>query len=156
MSPMVSLGPNQMGNQVCWWKKSPVIFSTLSQLLRHQAQKDAVWPGDNTTQCSTKQCLFTLCGGALNWKSRLKPTLVLSSTEAEYPPLRQSVEAGPKLLWLRKMLIHFGFSSKLKSWSYSSGHKEYFSWKNKRHRDSTPLDMGGNQKRRIFIGTLEI
>lgn len=66
---------------------------------------DADWAGCKSTQRSTTGYIFTLAGGALSWKSRLQPTVALSSTEAEY---RAVTEAGQELLWLRRMMEAFG------------------------------------------------
>lgn len=66
---------------------------------------DADWAGDKSTRRSTTGYVFTLAGGALSWKSRLQPTVALSSTEAEY---RAVTEAGQELLWLRRMMDAFG------------------------------------------------
>lgn len=67
---------------------------------------DADWAGDPNTRRSTTGYVFKLAGGPLSWKSRLQPTVALSSTEAEY---RAITEAGQELLWLRTMLEHYGF-----------------------------------------------
>lgn len=66
---------------------------------------NADWAGDVSTRRSTTGYIFTLAGGALTWKSRLQPTVALSSTEAEY---RAITEAGQELLWLRNMMSRFG------------------------------------------------
>lgn len=66
---------------------------------------DADWAGDKSTRRSTTGYIFTLAGGALSWKSRLQPTVALSSTEAEY---RAVTEAGQELLWLRRIMEAFG------------------------------------------------
>lgn len=70
---------------------------------------DADWAGDRNTRRSTTGYVFMLAGGAISWKSRLQPTVALSSTEAEY---RAVTEAGQELLWLRTMLEKFGFEDK--------------------------------------------
>ena len=66
---------------------------------------DADWAGDVSTRRSTTGYIFTLAGGALTWKSRLQPTVALSSTEAKY---RAITEAGQELLWLQNMMSRFG------------------------------------------------
>lgn len=67
---------------------------------------NADWAGDPSTRRSTTGYVFKLAGGPLSWKSRLQPTVALSSTEAEY---RAITEAGQELLWLRNMLELYGF-----------------------------------------------
>lgn len=68
---------------------------------------DADWAGDRSTRRSTTGYIFQLAGGPISWRSRLQPTVALSSTEAEY---RAVTEAGQELLWLRRMMEKFGFS----------------------------------------------
>lgn len=67
---------------------------------------DSDWAGDRSTRRSTTGYVFMLAGGPVSWRSRLQPTVALSSTEAEY---RAVTEAGQELLWLRSMLDKFGF-----------------------------------------------
>ena len=50
--------------------------------------------------------VFKLAGGPISWRSKLQPTVALSSTEAEY---RAITEAGQELLWLRRMMGYYGF-----------------------------------------------
>lgn len=70
-----------------------------------QSHCDADWAGDKDTRRSTTGYVFSLAGGAISWKSRLQPTVALSSTEAEY---RAITEAGQELVWLRNMMGKFG------------------------------------------------
>lgn len=71
-----------------------------------QALCDADWAGDKDTRRSTTGYLFILAGGAVSWRSKLQPTVALSSTEAEY---RAITEAGQELIWLRTMLKKLGY-----------------------------------------------
>lgn len=68
---------------------------------------DDDWAGDLSTRRSTTGYIFVLAGGAVSWRSRLQPTVALSSTEAEY---RAVTEAGQELMWLRNMMKIFGYS----------------------------------------------
>jgi hypothetical protein len=68
---------------------------------------DADWAGDINTRRSTTGYVFVLAGGPISWRSRLQPTVALSSTEAEY---RAITEAGQELIWLRNMMTRFGFT----------------------------------------------
>lgn len=43
------------------------------------------------------------------WRSRLQPTVALSATEAKY---RAIMEAGQELIWLRNMMVKFGYEDK--------------------------------------------
>lgn len=49
-----------------------------------QSHVDADWAGDQNTRRSTTGYIFKLAGGPISCKSRLQPTVALSSTEAEY------------------------------------------------------------------------
>lgn len=70
-----------------------------------ECQVDSDWAGDPNSRRSTTGYLFKLNGGAVSWKSRLQPTVFLSSTEAEY---RATTEAGQEVVWLRGLLDFFG------------------------------------------------
>lgn len=74
-----------------------------------QSHCDADWAGDKDTRRSTTGYVFSLAGGAVSWRSRLQPTVALSSTEAEY---RAITEAGQELIWLRNMMARFGYEDK--------------------------------------------
>lgn len=69
---------------------------------------DADWAGNRDTRRSTTGYVFKFLGGALSWKSRLQPTVALSSTEAEY---RATTEAGQEATWLQLLLKSFGFET---------------------------------------------
>lgn len=71
-----------------------------------QSHCDADWAGDKDTRQSTTGYVFSLADGAISWKSRLQPTVALSSTEAEY---RAITEAGQELIWLRNMMTRLGY-----------------------------------------------
>ena len=51
------------------------------------------------------QAMFTLNGGAINWKSSKQDTAVDSTTESEY--IADS-EAAKKAVWIRKFIIELG------------------------------------------------
>lgn len=70
---------------------------------------DADWAGDRGTRRSTTGYIFKLFGGAISWRSKLQPTVALSSTEAEY---RSTTEAGQEATWLRRLLEAFNFECK--------------------------------------------
>lgn len=69
---------------------------------------DADWAGDKSSRRSTTGYVFKLFGGAISWKSRLQPTVALSSTEAEY---RATTEAGQEAVWLRQLLKSFNYET---------------------------------------------
>lgn len=62
---------------------------------------DSDWAGDPNSRRSTTGYCFNLNGAAISWRSRLQPTVSLSSTEAEY---RATTEAGQEVVWLRGLL----------------------------------------------------
>lgn len=68
---------------------------------------DADWAGDRPTRRSTTGYIFKLFGGAISWRSKLQPTVALSSTEAEY---RSTTEAAQEVTWLRSLLTSFGYT----------------------------------------------
>jgi hypothetical protein len=66
---------------------------------------DADWAGDSATRRSTTGYL-TLChGNVVSWKSKLQPTVCLSSSEAEYVALSATSQ---EVVWLRKILFELG------------------------------------------------
>ena len=72
-----------------------------------QGFADSDWAGDQGTRRSTTGVLFTLYGGPVSWRSKLQPTVALSSVEAEYMALSNAVSEG---LWLRQLLADLDVS----------------------------------------------
>lgn len=66
---------------------------------------DANWAGNWDNRRSTTGYIFKFLGGAVSWKSRLHPTVALSSTESEY---RATTKAGQEATWLQNLLRSFG------------------------------------------------
>ncbi|MCO5551429.1 hypothetical protein L7F22_004932 [Adiantum nelumboides] len=60
------------------------------------------WASGTTDQWSTSRFMLTLGSGAITWSSKKHPTIVLSSTEAEY---RGATIAACEVAWLRKLLM---------------------------------------------------
>jgi hypothetical protein len=68
---------------------------------------DADFAGDLDTRRSTSGGLFLINKGAVYWKSKLQPCVVLSTMEAEYLACG---EAAKEALWLMKLLPDLGVS----------------------------------------------
>lgn len=61
---------------------------------------DADWAGDRDSRRSTTGYLFMLSGAPISWNCRLQPTIALSSTEAEYMVIGDSVREA---IWLNRV-----------------------------------------------------
>lgn len=62
---------------------------------------DADWGSDSDTRKSVTGYVFKFCGGIISWKSAKQRTVALSSTEAEYMALSETMQEG---IWLRQLL----------------------------------------------------
>ena len=66
---------------------------------------DASWADDPDSRRSTTGYLFTYAGAIISWRSRLQPTVALSTVEAEY---MAACGAAQEAVWLRRLLACFG------------------------------------------------
>ena len=66
---------------------------------------DSDWAGNKETRRSTRGYVFQLGNGPISWKSKLQPTVALSSCEAEY---MAATQATKEVVWLRRLLAHLG------------------------------------------------
>jgi hypothetical protein len=66
--------------------------------LRLEGYSDADWAGNLDTRQSTTGYIVMLNNGAIAWRSRLQPTVALSTMELEYMVL---IEATKELKWVR-------------------------------------------------------
>ena len=66
---------------------------------------DADWGGDKVDRRSTTGYVFTVNGMPVSWSSKRQPTIVLSSTEAEY---MAATQATKEAIWLRRLLKDLG------------------------------------------------
>jgi hypothetical protein len=66
---------------------------------------DAAHANDVSTRRSVTGIVFTLCGGAISYRSKLQPTVSTSSTEAEFIA---AVSAAKTALYLRSILHELG------------------------------------------------
>ncbi len=75
---------------------------------------DADWGSDvNNKRRSTSGWIFTLCGGAITWKSKQQTSVALSSCEAEFVAMSEAVK---ELLWLTYLLEELKQNQKITLW----------------------------------------
>ena len=67
---------------------------------------NSYWAGDIDDQKSTAGYVFSLGSGPVTWACKKQQAISLSSAEAEY---RAAVNASQEALWLRQILLEFGF-----------------------------------------------
>ena len=67
---------------------------------------DSDYAADMDIRRSITGFVFTMCGGAISWKSSLQPIIALSMTEAEYIALTEAVKEA---IWLRGLVSELGF-----------------------------------------------
>ena len=68
---------------------------------------DSDYAGDLDQRRSTTGYVFTLCGGAVSWRSMLQPTIALSTTEAEY---MAAVECAKEAIWMSGFVAELGIT----------------------------------------------
>eukprot|EP00253_Pinus_taeda_P024652 PITA_24652 len=85
-------------------KQAPRACAEASPLLVGFTDSD--WAGDPDDRKSTTSYVFTLGSGPITWACKKQGAISLSSVEAEY---RGVVEASKEALWLRQILLEFGF-----------------------------------------------
>eukprot|EP00253_Pinus_taeda_P029682 PITA_29682 len=85
-------------------KQAPQACAEASPLLVGFTDSD--WAGDPDDRKSTVGYMFTLGSGPITWACKKQGVISLSSAEAEY---RGAVEASKEDLWLRQILLEFGF-----------------------------------------------
>ncbi len=73
------------------------------------AYSDANWASDTSDRRSTSGGLFQFGGSTINWFSRKQSCVTLSSTEAEYYALADTIL---EVVWLRQLLEEFGEKQK--------------------------------------------
>ncbi|KAH9733862.1 Integrase catalytic domain-containing protein [Citrus sinensis] len=66
---------------------------------------DSDFAGDLDRRRSVTGLVFTLCGGAVSWKSTLQSVVALSTTEAEYIALTVAVKEA---IWLKGLVTELG------------------------------------------------
>jgi hypothetical protein len=76
--------------------------------LRLEGYSDADWAGNLNTRRSTTGYIVMLNNGAIAWRSRLQPTVTLSTMESEY---MAPTKATKELKWVRTLLAELGYSN---------------------------------------------
>lgn len=67
---------------------------------------DSNWGNDIDTRRSVSGSVFILHGAAVSWKSKMQPTVALSTTEAEY---MAASRAAQEALYIRHLLRDLGY-----------------------------------------------
>ncbi|MCO5567424.1 hypothetical protein L7F22_021115 [Adiantum nelumboides] len=67
--------------------------------------KDSDYAGDLDNRRSTLGYVFTMAGGAVSWRSRLRTCVTQSTTEAEYVA---ASEACKEAIWLGRLVTDLG------------------------------------------------
>ncbi|KAH9648425.1 retrovirus-related pol polyprotein from transposon TNT 1-94-like protein [Citrus sinensis] len=70
-----------------------------------QGYVDSDFAGDLDKRRSITGYVYTLCGGAVNWKASLQSVVALSTTEAEYIALSEAVKEA---IWLKGLVTELG------------------------------------------------
>jgi len=63
---------------------------------------DADWAGDQSTRKSTSGTVVMVANGPISWFSKLQRTVALSTMEAEYVAMGQTVR---EVMWIKKLLV---------------------------------------------------
>ncbi|KAH9764272.1 hypothetical protein KPL70_001465 [Citrus sinensis] len=71
---------------------------------------DSDYAADKDRRRSITGFVFTMCGGAISWKSSLQSVVALSTTEAEYIALTEAVNEA---IWLRGLVFELGFKQEV-------------------------------------------
>src|SRR5687767_3050202 len=74
-----------------------LIYGDKENELSLEGFSDSNWGNDKNMRRSVSSYIFKLHGGAISWSSKCQPTVVLSSTEAEYMALTHSTK---EVIWL--------------------------------------------------------
>lgn len=69
-----------------------LVYRKSAQFSGLQCFSDSDWASDEESRRSTTGYLFLLAGAPISWKSRLQPTVALSSAEAEYMALSSATQ----------------------------------------------------------------
>jgi hypothetical protein len=84
-------------------------FSSNGASVNLEAWSDSDWGSDIDTRRSTNGYITKINGNSISWNSKIQKTPALSTAEAEYMALTETVK---EVIWLRKMLDDFSFQQK--------------------------------------------
>lgn len=114
---------------------------------------DSDWASDVATRRSTSAYLFTIGGGCVSWRSKLQPTVALSSAEAEYVA---AAAATQEAVFLRRALADLGHVQPDPTILYEDNQGAIAMSENPVHRQrSKHIDVKHNFVREK-VGSLEI
>ncbi|KAH9697414.1 hypothetical protein KPL71_023600 [Citrus sinensis] len=82
--------------------------------------------------------VFTMCGGAISWKSSLQSVVALSTTEAEYIALTEAVKEA---IWLRGLVSELGLKQEVVIVSCDSSSAIQLSKNPKYHERTKHIDV---------------
>ncbi|KAH9800550.1 Integrase catalytic domain-containing protein [Citrus sinensis] len=93
---------------------------------------------DNDRRRSITGFVFTMCGGAISWKSSLQSAVALSTTEAEYIALTEAIKEA---IWLRGLVSELGFKQEVVKVSCDSSSDIQLSKNPKYHERTKHIDI---------------
>ena len=81
-------------------KSFALVFTKTSEPIPITGYSDADWAGDTKTRRSTTGYVFTIGGTAFSWRTKLQPSVALSTCEAELMALSATLQEA---IWLRQL-----------------------------------------------------
>ena len=108
---------------------------------------DSDYAADCDKRRSISGVVVTLGGNTISWRSRLQKVVTLSTTEAEYLAMN---DAGKEALWLKGLLIDFGYEQKCVDIFCDSQSAIALSKNNMYHRRTKHVDTKYHKIREII------
>ena len=99
---------------------------------------DSDYAADKNRRRSITGFVFTMCGGAISWKSSLQSIVALLIIEAEYIAL---IEAVKEALWLRRLVSELEFKQEVVKVSCDSSSAIQLSKNPKYHERTKHIDV---------------